>query len=305
MDAYRDPLAALRSQIATKRVVIAEVERALGPLALAALPEEEAGELAALREGTSDEAMSPETETVESLCEIERRQDALQALLHGIAERWKLPGEPSLDEAPPQPWAEGPRGMADVRAALESTFGEGTVERFGAEAFRVRFLDEDALLVLVADVFPTERRGFVEIGHLALTLRGSMPEALPAFALGPEVDVGAYQNRIRSPHWLSGEIHKRPKRQLPPERAFWISGHEAAAAALVDDEVHHDLLDLLSTCVLEAPSARVFPSLRAGPGFVEVGYTRAWESDSTELLADEALRIVHALRRRVSRSSRA
>lgn len=236
MDAYRDPLAALRSQITTKRVVVADVERGLLPLALTVLSDEETAELAALREGTSNEAMDAEPQTVESLCEIERRLDALHALLQSIVPRWELPAEPVMIEAPPRPWDEGPRGMVELRALLESSFGEGTAERFGAEAFRVRFFDEGALFVLVADVFTTERYVVAKIGHLAITLRASMPDALPGFALGPEVDVGAYQNRIRSPHWLRGDIHKRPKRQLPPERAFWTAGHEAAAAALVDDE---------------------------------------------------------------------
>ena len=92
-------------------------------------------------------------------------------------------------EAPPQPWAEGPPGMLEVRALLESSFGDRAARRHR---------------------------------HW----RASMPESLPEFALGPEPDVGAYQNLIRSPHCDA-----------------------TAAAALVDDEVHDALLDLLSTCV--------------------------------------------------------
>lgn len=134
MDAYRDPLGALRSQIMTRRMVIAEVERGLLPLAITLLSEEEGAELAALREATSEGAF--EAATVESLCEIERRLDAMHALLTGVAARWELPDEPSLMEAPPQPWAEGPPGMLEVRALLESSFGEGTAERFGSEAAR-------------------------------------------------------------------------------------------------------------------------------------------------------------------------
>jgi hypothetical protein len=308
-DAYRDPLASLRSQIATKRAVTLDVERQLTPFRRMLLADELR---AALEDARVRAAL--DADSVEGLCAIERDVDAYdEALRHAIDDtdfsRCRREGPPR-----PLPPAEGGTPLAGL-GVLEMVVGKlaENAERWGNEAVLVSLINHRTRLDFLAEAFPTERRGIQEIGHVVLSLRGGAPRCTP-FEIRPIVDVKEYQRRLGTrPHPLPlidlagalGLIHLDPPKVAPRKKpaftdVFGFDGPEVLVDAALDDDVRDALLALEPECVLELPSDRRFPSLTARDGCFAISWTRMWKGEDTHLGLELGLEAMRALYRRLS-----
>jgi hypothetical protein len=317
-DAYRDPLATLRSQIAAKRAAAADLGRRLGAVRLAVLDRADREGLDRCKEA----ALASGGDGLDALIALERAVDAWhEALARAIAitdERLTAAAEPPLPDRSSVRLANVPLGVDRVRGRLERDLAD--VERWGQDAFGGWLVDRSARHFVLVEVYPTERRADDHVGHLAITLRTSVP-TLPPLRYDPKPDMKRYQARIRTRKSVGGYLdlalglgsllgivgdakeNESPARPPPArtfEQAFACSGDESLARLVVKKRAREALLELDDLCVLEPPKDRSFPWLALGAGILDVAWTRVWRGDDTDLSLPVGLAIVRAIRRAVS-----
>lgn len=231
MSHYRDPLAGLRSQVATKRAVLESRERALSSVVRAMLPERLSQTMADLvaRAASSGDSM-------ESLATAEAALDGLLASYDEadtLAPRLlELPDE--LADPPPcrmpPPWLIEEADVLALRASLSSRLeaisADATISRWGDFAYIARFTvgDMPFAFVVKSDVMPSDGR----VSRYEVEVRTSVPEALPRLTV-----------KVQGPHHTIGKALHLAREIEVGERAFddtfWISGTAPATAILTPD----------------------------------------------------------------------
>jgi hypothetical protein len=318
-DIYRDPLAGLRSQIATKRSIAIEREAELDELRSALLTAETREELARQKARALDDEAMGDAADLDSLGELEREVDewldGLASAVHITNLRLATP----VELPPPSAFA-GEEGAGE--AILELLVAElADVGRCEADGWYGWLTDGGARALVLVEVSAevlddTATHG----GTLTLTLRTPMAD-VGALRIEPKPNMAAYQARIRTPErsspvallelamgaaTLLGVLPKAKMRSVNPdyeptfEEAFTCSAdHPAVVALLVDEVVREALLDLECLSVLELPAQRAFPNVVVAPPLVEVQWTRPWRGADTALHLAVAQRIARAFQERI------
>jgi hypothetical protein len=180
---YRDPLAGLRSQVATKRVQAEERGRALSPVLLALLPSR-------LREALLDSQPRAQAdgESMEALAGAESALDALLVLYEealGLAPSLRA-CEPEVPDPPsprmPPPWLFEEAYLLGVREAITARLLEvhagAQLSRWGDFGYiaRFRIVDAPFAFVVSSEVMPDTELG----ARHHSSLRTTVPEGLGA-----------------------------------------------------------------------------------------------------------------------------
>lgn len=281
MDLYRDPLAGLRSQIATKRGLIEGHERALPALLRALLPP---ALLEALARPSPPAEADPDS--VDGLVSVENELDALLAAHDEAAALVpKLRECPDEVPDPPRPalrppWAIEEDPQLDHRAALTRRLA--VVE---PEAFLVRWDDATYLsrfkLAGAPLVVSSKYQGSVERAA-ANAARTSVPRRLPAIDVHPE---GAI-------HLVARKLHLVRDR-LTGDEAFdreYVLEASPAAALVIGPDVRAAFVG----------ARAVNPRLRVERGIAEITWRSSYDPDA--LLPDQVLAILLGIRAAIERA---
>ncbi len=285
MSQYRDPLAGLRSQVATKRAALFDREREVPPLVRALLPPALRRTIAELRPRADDGG--------DDLAALTAQEAALDGLLSAYEEAAAL--APKLrtppDEVPdpprpeiPAPWLIEEAPLVRVNAALTARIhalsdGDSWLARWGDFAYISRLRLHGAPLVLhVALSVPQNGGPFREVDSFTSTLATSVPAGVPHLEV----------RRERVYHAAARALHMAKELTLGDEvfdSMFWLTGAEETATLLAAP-VRRALLGL----------ATYGPSLVVGGGLVQLGWSGTWRNDAREILPDAAIAVVAGVR---------
>lgn len=270
---YRDSLAGLKSQVATKRAAVAS--RELSPILRALLPDALRDALAeleprALAEGESMEAL---TDADAALDAILAHHDEAQRLSPKLRES----SEEVADPAPPAmspPWLMEEDRLIAFRDAFARRILELAPEaflvRFGDFAYITRFRITGGPYAIVANAF-IDPDGGLGASRCALVVRTSVPASLPSLVLRPE---GLH-------HVIGKALHLASELEVGDrvlDAQFWITGARATTAVLTP--AVRAALDALSP---------LGPVLRIGNGMATLAWSGTWIHSAREVLPDAAL----------------
>jgi hypothetical protein len=277
---YRDPLAGLRSQVATKRASLADRERAISPLVRAMLPTELTRTMTDL--GARADAPG------DDLAALSDRDVALDALLAAYDEAvalapklTELPNEvrdPPRPELPP-PWLFEEPDVVHFKRALTEHLqtiadDEAWLVRWGDYGYLSRIRVKGAPVIVLVQAKLS--------GMFASSIRTSIPAGVPRLEVRREsaYDAIGRAMRLRKEIALGDEVF---------DEVFWISGDEATATLLVP----------AARRALLALSAHA-PSLFVGAGLVETAFTGPSRHEINAVLPDAAVSAVLAIRNAVA-----
>jgi hypothetical protein len=281
---YRDPLAGVRGQVATKRAAVESSEERLSPLRRALLPERIRQLIEALRPRAVAEA-----ESLEALADAETALDGLLAAYDEVA---ALP--PSLfvcpDDVPdprrptqPPPLLIEEERQKRFRFLLARRVAElasdAYVVRWGDTTYLARLRIDGTPLVVTARMDPTE-----EIrASFWCTLRTSVPDATPSLVVRRERALESVGKRL-------GLVEDRSVGHHELDRVFVVSG-EPPAPSMLTPAVAEALVALAPWDV----------ALRVARGVVDLAWSgqRATEKD---LVPDAALAVMLGVRAAVERA---
>jgi hypothetical protein len=274
---YRDPLAGLRSQVATKRAALEDRARAISPIVGAMLPPAIRNAMADLgpRAATGAEDMkglSEQDAALDALLAVYDEAIAIAPTLVGLPDTVPDPQRPKL----PPPWLfEEPffvRFKKALTKRVESVAdGEAWLVRWGDFGYLSRIRVEGTPLVFLA-------HGDDQLGTFRSTLRTSVPARVPHLEV----------RRTSAYHSIGRAMHLTNEISLGDEifdKTFWISGHEATATLLVP-AVRRALL------ALSGHGASLF----VGDGIAELAWGGGWNDPAEVVLPDTAVSVVRAVR---------
>jgi hypothetical protein len=281
---YRDPLAGLRSQVATKRAALGDREREVPAIVRAMLPP-------ALR--TAIEELRPRADAQgDDLEALTARESALDGLLAAYEEAAAL--APKLRKPPddvadpprpalPPPWLIEEPALLRVNEALAAriealTDGASWLARWGDFDYLTRLRLHGAPLVLHVACAHPEPGHFSHVDAFTSTLRTSVPSGVPHLEL----------RRERVYHAAARAMHLAKELSLGDEvfdSMFWIRGAEPTATLLVP-RVRRALLGLAS----------YGPSLVVGDGLAVLCWSGAWPNDAEQMLPDAAVTVLAGIR---------
>jgi hypothetical protein len=281
---YRDPLAGLISQVATKRAALEDRVRRLSPAAASMLPERLTRVFA--------ELITTATAPAEDLVTLSSAEAALDALLDAYDEALALaPGlcacpddVADFDEpAQPRPWLIEERALLAFRRSAEArlaaiTRGASTLVRWGDRGYLARMNIGGVPLVYTGEY--STRDGTVDFADSKL--RTSVPRALPYLELRRE---HAFHTMGR----ILGLANEEEVGDAIFDQTFWVHGSHATATLLVS-AVRRALVMMV----------RENPVLRVADGLAELswgGWGSTLTRDETGILPDAAIAVVVELRR--------
>ncbi len=281
MSIYRDSLAGLKSQVATKRAVVASREHDLSPVLRALLP-------ARLRDALVD--LQPRAfasgDTMEALTDIEAALDAILALYDeavDLAPKLRECPDEVENPAPPgmsPPWLMEEPSLVAFREAMRERVLRITTDtylaRFGDFAYIARFRIGSAPYAVVAKahVLPDD----AQVARYTLILRTSVPESLPSLVLSPQGllhEVGAALHLVREIVLGDPAIDDN----------FWITGSAATAAILTADV----------RAALGRLEGRGL-ALGLGNGMATLSWSGPWHGAAREAFPDAALDVLTGIR---------
>jgi len=282
---YRDPLAGLRSQIATKRGALDSHERRLPILLRALLPERITNVLDSLR----DRALA-EGETLETLSDADAALDGILAaydeaneLLPQLREcPEEVPDPKRPTQAPPYIFEEERQKHFRIRfdQRVREIAPEAYLVRWGDHTYLSRFRVGRAPVVAVTSLSPP-----IEITpHFSSALRSSVPERTPTL----HVRMGGALEGLGK---LIGVVEDRKVGHEGLDDAFIVGGSEASIALLAPDVI---------TGLLALVPQR--PSLHVSRGVVELAWSARDRMYAPDLLREEALAIVLGVRAAIERA---
>lgn len=271
MSHYRDPLAGLLSQVATKRGLALDRDKRVTPVLRALLPSRIAERIAEHREHALDET----ADSMETLARVDAALDALNStyeealLLEDDARTLAFEvADPQRPDIAP-PWLIEEPSLLRFRNFLDERIDRAldddiTLLRWGDFGYLTRFRREGAPSTLHIEANLDANR-MVVVGFTA-TLRTTMPERVP------ELDL-----RTEGPHHAVGKAlglaRELDTGDAPFDETYWIKGHRHALAFLNRD--------LRGPLLAIAPYR---PRLRFHRGGMSLEWTRAWGSiESLEL----------------------
>lgn len=281
MSHYRDPLAGLRSQVATKRAVLEAREREVSPVLRALLPERLALAIAGLRPRAQ-----AESETIEGLSDADAALDAVIAAydeaivlaptLRNGPEEVPDPARSHIDP----PWLLEEPFLVEIRNVLRMRMLQidagAMVSRCGDFAYVSRFR-----IGLAPCSFVISARGLADDTRIALHesyLRTSLSEALPSLVV----------RRERIHHVVGKALHLAHEVEVGEpvfDGHFWITGARATTAVLTPQV----------RAALERLGNRA-PVLRLGEGMATLSWTGFWRDDASEVVPDAALDVLVGIR---------
>lgn len=266
MSEYRDPLAGLRSQIATKRGVAIDRERRVTAALRALLPSRLDERIGATRSRALALPDASEPSSLDGLVAVDAALDELLALYDEALEKeesarrlsFELPDPPRPDQPPP--WLIEERQLLSFRAAVEALLATTTEEpglvRWGDAAYVARFHHHGIRHALwVSASFDPN---LYEISSFEAHVRTLMPERVPALSLSPE----------RVHHAIGKALHLAEDLETGDailDEAYWIKG-DVRAVALLDDRARRIL----------ARISALRPTLRFGGGMASVSWRASW-----------------------------
>ena len=285
MSHYRDPLAGLQSQVATKRAVIESRAHEVSPMVLALLPESLTRKLEELAPRAFAAA-----ETMESLAAADAALDALLEAYDAAlakAPSLRISDDQVTDPAPPRmppPWLyEEPflRALRDAMdARVRSVDGEARVSRHGDHAYVARFRVGGPFSFVIAVAMTNAQPVFTSYECF---LRTSVPEALPSLQLRRE---GARHAVGRALHLA----HEIAVGDVAFDAQFWIQG-SARTTAVLTPSVRAALGRL-------APRS---PVLHVGDAMATLSWTGTGGSSTQHLLPVAALDVLVGIRDAIER----
>jgi len=234
---YRDPLAGLRSQVATKRGVVASRGAALSAVVRAVLPADVLDRLRAY-----EARIEAAPETMEALAEIDSALEGLLAVYDEIAfiapallaYPLDVPDPPRPAQAPP--WLIEERPRLEIRALADARLDELTpgtaLVRWGDLGYVARFSFGEVSFVYRLEVHASDDH---TIGPFSCALRTSVPSALAPLRV----------RRERVHHAVGKLLHVARELELGAsafDDAFWITGDARTSALLEDAGVQRSLL---------------------------------------------------------------
>jgi hypothetical protein len=282
---YRDPLAGLRSQIATKRGALDSHERRVPLLLRALFPARLRQTIASLR----DRALA-EGETIEVLSDADAALDGMLAAYDEGVEMlpqlracpMEVPDPPRPKMAPPWIFEEERQKYFRVRfdQRVREIVPETYLVRWGDDTYLARFEIGGAPLIATSSVDVRE----AIVTHFWSTLRTTVPAETPALHVRME---GALEGVGK----MLGIVEDRKTGNEALDEAFVVGGNEAALGLLAPDVVA-GLLALAS----------FKPSLRVSRGVVELAWSGRDRARAADLLPEDAIGIALGLRAAIERA---
>ena len=235
MTLYRDPLAGLKSQVATKRGLVEQRERELAPLMRAMLPDElrkvideDRARVAAVRD---DEAST----TMEALTELDAAIDGLVAAYdEAIALVPKLRECPLDVVDPPKPAQPPPWLIEENRQRFFRVKYEERVREVSSDAYVVRWGDLRYLTRLKVAGAPlvAMTAGNFDIGAITTeftsVVRTSVPPSTPAVTVKLKGAMGGVAKAL-------GIARDDETGDAPFDDAFLVDGRDGGALLLTRD----------------------------------------------------------------------
>jgi hypothetical protein len=289
---YRDPLAGLRSQIATKRGLLESRERVLPELLRAMLPAELSQTLSELRARAVDSLPTEDEAPFEVLTTIDAALDEILTLHDEAANL-----VPKLRECPDEvpdpakpivspPWVIEERAQLGFRAVLTrrlaSIAPEGWLVRWDDTTYlaRIRVASAPVILTSRFEMIGVQRPRF------SSTARTSVPHATPALDVRRD---GFFDGLGRA----IGLVRDLEVGHELFDRSFVVQGTASAAAHLLGVDVTAALLRLEG----------IRPRLTVGGGIAELAWGGVLGTDRAELLwPDDALGVVLGVRAAIERA---
>jgi hypothetical protein len=281
---YRDPLAGLRSQVATKRAAAADRDRRLPPIVRALLPERLREALATPEPKTEAD---PEAQDLAALTALDAAleqlisaQDEALAMAPKVRDcPYEVRDFPPPD--PPPPWLIEEDNLLIFRALVNAH-----LEAIAADAWLVRWGDAGYLSRLRMEHAPLVWRvqggvggePFLPVKSFKSTLRSSVPSGLGALDVRCE----------RIHHAVGRALSVATELTVGDEAfdaAFWITG-DAVTSTLLDGRVRRHLLWLQSCS----------PVLYVGGGLVELSWWGILPAAANFVLPRAAVDVVLGLR---------
>lgn len=283
MTLYRDPLAGLKSQVATKRGLLEHRQRELAPLIRAMLPRGLRAKL--------DAPPPPDGETIDALTSADAALDALVAAYdEALALAPKLRDCPLDVPDPPKPKQPPPWLIEEARQRAFRIRYEERLHEIAASSYLVRWGDLTYLArmkVAGAPLVSIVRGNFdiqTTVTEFTSTLRTSVPDAAPAAEVKPMGSIEGVAKALRlarDDETGDGEFDER----------FMVDAPDGGVLLLT-----RDVTAAMRTL---APWA---PSLRVRGGIAEVSWRAAFRGIGFELLHDAAFEIVLGIRAAIERA---
>jgi hypothetical protein len=290
---YRDPLAGLRSQIATKRGLLENREQHLPALLFAMLPERIASIIKKLRDKAREEADSLETLTSvdAALDELLAAHDEAANLLPDLRECPNTVPDPPKGELAP-PWAIEESYQLGYRAMLTKR-----VLDIAPDAYLVRWDDPmylSRIRVAGAPIIVTSRLSLLA-GQPAVfksTARTSVP------ASTPELDVRRDRVLLDGIGRAIGLVKDLKVGSEEFDDAFVVTAaqkrgsEEAAVVGMLTSDVVAALLDM----------RRMGPHLEVRRGIAELTWSDGYNSFAEPLMPNQAIAIMLGIRAAIERA---
>lgn len=283
MTLYRDPLAGLKSQVATKRGLLEHRERELAPLIRAMLPRE-------LR-GRMDAPRPDDAESIEALTSADAALDAVIAAYdEALALAPKLRDCPFDVPDPPKPMQPPPWLIEEARQRELRFRFEERLREVAPESYLVRWGDLTYLArmkVAGAPLVATTRGNFdvqTTVTEFTSTLRTSVPDAAPPIVVKPMGSLDGLAKALR------------------------LARDDETGDAELDERFMVDAPDggvlLLSRDVTAALRALApwSPTVRVQRGVAEIAWRAVFRGIGFELLHDAAFDVVLGIRAAIERA---
>lgn len=285
---YRDPLAGLRSQIATKKALLESRDRALAPILRAMLPERLRSVLSRPREPLQ---VAPEATDLDTLAGIDAALDQLLAAHDEAATLVpKLRECPDEVPDPPKPKVSPPWTIEEpVQLAFRATLTRRLAE-IAPDAYLVRWDDTTYLArirIAGAPLVLTSRIDLLPGQPLTTsrsTARTSVPHSTPLLEVRPQRVFDGIGRALRI-------VRDREVGHPAFDEAFVVRG-DADAVALLSRDVTVALLEL----------RRFKPRLFVRRGIAELVWGNSYTGHTAPLIPDQAIAVVLGIRALIERA---
>jgi hypothetical protein len=282
---YRDPLAGLKSQVATKRARLEEQERALSPVLRALLPSRLREAVHALRprsqaDGESIEVLSDADSALDVILALHEEALTLAPSLRECDRDVPDPPSPGM----PPPWLFEEPYLLKVRDALAAQLLEShpdaRLARWGDFGYIARFRVAEAPFAFVVS---SEVMADTEsVAHHKSSLRTTVPESVEHL----EVSLERMRHVVGKALGLVRELELG----VPAfDDRFWIAGSPLTTALLTPD-----------VCHALARLTHQSPVLEIGDGVATLTWSAHWERLITEGLPEAALDVLAGIRAAVA-----
>ena len=284
MTLYRDPLAGLKSQVATKRGLLERRASELAPLIRAMLPP-----------GLRARIDAPRPDDEESIDALTRADAALDALLAAYDEALLL--APTLRSAPldvpdpPKPKQRPPWLIEEARQLAFRRAFEERLREVAPSSYLVRWGDLTYLArmtVAGAPIVVTARGNFdvqAFTTELTSTLRTSVPDATPRVDLKPMGSLDGIAKALRL-----ARDDETGDAEL--DESFLVDAPDGGVLLLTPDV----------TAAILALAAWALPTLHVGRGIAEISWRTTFRGRGPELIHDAAIDVLLGIRAAIERA---